>query len=152
MKDDEIIMQMPIVHGFKRIYRLRWVYHFADGTVKTGIWNGASNLFEDTAARINKTGLLTAQMQTEHIFRYGIKTVFECDGHDYISSKWIGTVSGGTGVGKWKKDAFVAAPHIMGLSFLTRTKRYTHFVDGTKSERLHRVNENIENIREHSIK
>jgi len=135
----------------KPIYRLRWVYHFVDGRIRPGIWNGASNRFEDTAASINKTCLLFAMIQSEDQIGYGVRTLFECDGHDYITAKWLGASSTGAPMGKWKVEAIKLEPDIIGLSFLTRKERICVFVDGSISRRQHRTDENIEKIREHNL-
>ena len=139
----------PRTGQVKPLFRLRWVFHWADGKVKQGIWNGSTNRFEDTAAYLNKTGLLVAQIQSEDFHGYGVRTVYECDGHDYLTAKWLGASGLGVPLGVWKVDAIKLEPAIMGISFLTRKERTTVLVNGTVMVRAHRPDEDQENLREH---
>ena len=150
---DKMIRSMIPVCGFKRIYRLRWKFHFVDGTVKTGIWNGASNNFNDQAASINKANLILAQIQTEDFYGYTIQTVFECDGHDYVTSRWVGV--GSANINRMissSSNVTNITPTIVGLLFQTRQETISVFVDGSVSRRVNPTNAKIENIREHKTK
>lgn len=152
LREQYIEQMTPRKGRVKPVYRLRWVFHFVNGKSKVGIWNGSSNRFEDSAACINKTNLIAAVIQSEDFYGYGVKTLFECDGHDYITAKWIGASSTGAPMGKWKVEAVTLSPDIIGLSFLTRKERVYVFVDGSISRRPHRVGEQIEKIREHNLR
>lgn len=151
IREKHIASMTPRTGNVKPVYRLRWAFHFSDGRVKYGVWNGSTNNFNDTAAAVNKTGLILAQIQREDFCGGGIQALYECDGHDYVTSKWIGAVSGGAVVGKWNVKSVKRAPDIIGLAFLTRKERVCVLVDGTIQRRPHRVDEKIENIREHSL-
>lgn len=131
------------------IYRLRWVFRWVDGKVRRGIWNGASNRFEDTAASINKTGLIQAAIEGEHVTGYGIKTLFECDGHDYASASWMAASSMPALIGKINAGSVRLIPDIIGLSFTTRNERVSVFVDGSISRRPNTEYEKQFKLREH---
>lgn len=152
LRDTYIAQMTPRKGQIKPVHRLRWVYHFVDGKSKVGIWNGASNRFEDSAASINKSNLIAAVIQSEDFYGYGVKTLFECDGHDYVTAKWIGASSTGAPMGKWNVEAVKLYPDIIGLSFLTRKERVYVFVDGSIRRRPHRAGEDIEKIREHNLR
>jgi hypothetical protein len=142
---------LPKRKGVYAVYRLRWVFDYADGKKRVGIWNGASNRFDDTCAAVNKTGIIRASIQAEHVTNYGILTAFECDGHDYASAKWVGAASVGCPIGKWKHDSYVVAPDIVGLAFLTRYERVVIYVDGSTSRRPHTDDEAKFKLREHNL-
>ena len=146
------INSMPAKKGnVKPIYRLRWSFHFLDGKIKYGGWNAATNVFKDSAASLNKTNLLFAVIEGECFDGYGITKFFVCDGHDYISAKWVGTCSSGSMVGKWKQDTITLRPDIVGLCFLTRKIRVTVLINGMVISKPHKQSEKIENLREHNL-
>lgn len=150
LREKHIATMTPTKGGTKPVYRLRWVFHFLDGKVRNGIWNGSGNRPEDKAEYINKTGLIRASIQVKDFYGNGIKDLFECDGHDYITAKWIGAVGAGSLLSKQKVNSFTLEPDIIGLSFITRKERVSVFVDGSISSRKHYKNETIDKLREHS--
>ena len=147
---EELIQTLKPRKGMiKPIYRLRWVFRFVDGKTKVGSWNGSSNNFNDSAASINKTGLLVAEIQGECFYGYTVKTFFSCDGHDYITSKWKGATNAGMPIGKWKKESYTVTPDIVGLTFYTRKTNACVLVDGRVIIQKNDPKRNLENIREH---
>jgi hypothetical protein len=152
IREQKLATMTPKKGRFRQAFRLRWVFRFVDGKVKVGGWNGASNRFEDSAASVNKTGLLVAEIQTEDFHGWGVKTVFSCDGHDYVTAKWFGATCTGVPVGKWEVDAVKLEPDIIGLTFLTRKERVSVFIDGSILRRPHRADDKYEQIREHTNK
>ena len=142
----------PRKGNVKPIYRLRWVFRFLNGKTRAGVWNGSTNNFSDSAASINKTGLLVAEIQGECFHGYGIKTFFSCDGHDYITAKWKAATNAGMPIGKWKKDSYTISPDVVGLTFYTRKINACVLVDGRVIIQKNNVNQNIENVREHKTR
>lgn len=130
----EIQEQLPPHKGYKRWVRYRLCFDYLDKPSYRGIWNGATNNFDDMIARVNKNGIVRAYIQAEDKL-YRVQTVFECDGHEYVTVKWIGGVSMGTGLNLFKKkDKFVLAPDVLGIAVLTRTHRFAFYVDGSMAQ------------------
>jgi hypothetical protein len=147
---NEQIKKFPKKLGFHHGGRLRWVFKFADRPDKVGMWNGSTNKFEESAAYISKTGIVYAAIQIEYIGQWTPITLFECDGHDYVSSRWIGATNAGMGF-SMPQDSFTAAPSIVGLSFITRSECVSCFVDGSISRRPLKASELKFKLREHRI-
>lgn len=141
---------MPKKLGFQNLGRLRWVFKFADRPDKIGMWNGSTNKFEESAAYISKTGIVYAAIQIEIVGQWTPKTMFECDGHNYVSSRWIGATSAGMGF-NLPVDRIKISPSIVGLSFVTRSECVSCFVDGSISRRPLNQNELKFQIREHRV-
>ena len=136
--------------GVKTLGPLRWVFKFADGRAdKIGVWNGATNNFEQSAAYLSKAGIVYAAIQWQQIGKWVDQTLFECDGHDYVSSRWIAATSAGTGMGIVGKHKL--SPNIVGLTFITRREAVSCFVDGSISRRSLTDYEKKFKIREHRI-
>jgi len=151
LREKHIESMTPRKGNVKPIFRLRWVFHWLDGKVKRGVWNGASNDFGSSAASINKSGLIFAGIEAEDSIGNGITKFYECDGHDYITAKWIAAGSIGAPIGKWNSESIKVTPDIIGLSILTRKERVSVFIDGSISSRPHKLVEKIEKIREHNL-
>lgn len=116
--------------GFQSLARLRWRFKFLNGKPdKVGVWMHSSNKFEETAAYISKTGILSASIECEVTGQWATKTMYECDGHDYISASWIAATSAGCGFNLPERT--VLPTNIVGLSFLTTREKVCCFVDGT---------------------
>jgi hypothetical protein len=151
LANDEALRHMPKRYSFQAFYRLRWNFIWVDGKTKTGVWNGATNRFEDSAASINKSGLLVAQIHGEVIHHCSQHVLFECEGQDYVTAKWIAATGMGTGIGNWKYDAVTLEPNIIGLSFVTRKERVCVYVDGSASRRPNTDEEKLFKLREHTV-
>lgn len=153
IRQQKIVSLQPKTGMVKPIFRLRWAFHYTNGKIKRGQWNGAANKFDQTAAAINKTGLVAAVIEGEHFDGNSIHQLFACDGHDYVTAKWFSLVGSGVPVGKmWDKiDAIKLPADIIGLTFLTRKERVSVFVDGSMLRRKHRKDDNYENVREHKL-
>jgi hypothetical protein len=146
---DTLKTQIPKKLGIQSFGRLRWVFKFADRPDKVGVWNNATNNFEESAAYISKTGIVYAAIQIEIMGQWTARTMFECDGHDYVSSRWIGATSAGSGIGL--KGKYQLSPSIIGLCFVTRTENVSCFVDGSMSRKPLSAYDKKFNIREHRV-
>lgn len=62
----------------------RWRFDYANGTSRTGIWNGTTR-FEDTAAAQKKEGLIAATIEGKHFLRRDIRVFVECPGQDFLN-------------------------------------------------------------------
>lgn len=148
--DEKLAKQTPLKLGVQTFGRLRWVFKFADNRPdKIGSWNGATNKFEESAAYISKTGIVYAAIQIEVIGQWVARTMFECDGHDYVSSRWIGATSAGMGIGL--NGTYKLSPSIVGLSFVTRKEKVFCFVDGSMTRRPLNEHESKFKLREHRV-
>ena len=120
--DEKLRNHVPRKLGFQNFGRLRWVFKFAnDRPDKVGGWNATTNKFEESAAYISKTGIVYAAIQIEFIGKWVAQTMFECDGHDYVSSRWIGATSAGMGINL--NGTYKLSPSIIGLCFVTRKEK-----------------------------
>jgi hypothetical protein len=149
--DSFSIERVPKKQGIRHLGPLRWVFKFADGRPdKIGVWNGATNNFEESAAYISKTGIVYAAIEWQPIGKWVNHKLFECDGHDYVSSRWIAATNAGCGIGisSGKKKLSNA---IVGLMFITRNKKVSCFVDGSISQKNLNEYEKKFNLREHRI-
>ena len=115
--------------GFEPLYRLRWRFDFADRPSKFGIWNGASSNFADSAAAVNKTGLIRAVIEGEKIGEWVIKPLFELDGHRYVTSQWI-RLANASMLMDSKVNSASLPSSLIGLSMLTEDKKFIVYVDG----------------------
>jgi len=148
--DEKIRKEVPRKLGVQTFGRLRWVFKFADNRPdKIGTWNGASNKFEESAAYISKTGIVYAAIEIEVIGQWIARTMFECDGHDYVSSRWVGATSAGMGFNL--NGSYKLSPSIIGLCFVTRKEKVFCFVDGSISRRPLNQYESKFKLREHRV-
>ena len=136
--------------GKSIIYRLRWVFHFADKPTIRGIWNGASQNPSDMAAFKNKSGLIMACIEGELGNTGQIKTMLEVDGHLYASCQWemaaISPAILNPQIVKAKTSGF-----IIGLSMLTADTKNTIYIDGSGTSRPLTVSERQFKITEHKL-
>jgi len=116
--------------GFQPLYRLRWRFDFADKPSKIGVWNGASNLQSDSAMMVNKTGLIRACIEGEKIGEWVVKTLFEMDGHNYVTAQWIRLANAGIMINKDVQTASLPSS-LIGLSLLSSDKKFIVYIDGT---------------------
>ncbi len=149
IKDQKLREQVPNSLGLQSLARLRWKFIFHEKNARIGVWNGATNRFEDSAASINKTGLLVAQIQVEVIGHWTTQIVYECDGHDYVSARWIAATKGGNALAKWNQNSYKLSPTIVGLAFITRKERVCVFADGRIDRRKNTDYELKFKLREH---
>lgn len=118
--------------GFNPIYRLRWRFDFIDRPSKFGIWNGASNNFSDSAAAVNKSGLIRAIIEGEKTGDWVVRPLLEMDGHAYVTSQWVRLANASQLMSSDVQKASLPSS-LVGLSFLSSDKKYTVYVDGTCS-------------------
>lgn len=132
ISDEQLKEKMQFKLGIQPFGRLRWVFFFKDRPKKIGGWNASSNIFNETAASINKTGLVCARIEIEITGHWVPQVAYECDGHDYVSASWLVGAKAGVPLGResWKKDSYKLVNDIMGLSFTTRKERVYVMVDG----------------------
>lgn len=112
----------------KSTFRLRWRFDYADGKIKRGVWNGASDVETDQAWRISKDGLIRAAIEGENLRTYEEVVFVEVDGHRYASAQWLGYSKVGNVLGV--KHAVTPRAHIGGLSFLTDAEKITAYTNG----------------------
>ena len=95
------------------LYLLRWRFDFADKPVRYGMWSQAGTRDEDKASFVNTAGLVRASIEGKNVSTREIKTLAECDGHDYVLFKWNAAyISHGS---------FSAGKHVLtGLKLVTR--------------------------------
>jgi len=113
------------------LYRLRWRFDFADRPSRRGMWSNPGNAV-DSAAMVNKTGLVRAAIEAEHRETFATTTVLECDGHDFVNFEWIaGTPAPHLG--------FAGTAHlkgmIIGLSLVTSDLLQSVHIDGQITQR-----------------
>lgn len=146
---DYLKANLPKFAGFQPIYRLRWVFHFADKRTVRGVWNGASHAISDMAAFVNKQGLTRACIERELGNTGQIDVAIEIDGQSYASCQWI--CAG-------KIPAFLTTLNVIkqkvtgsviGMTMMTNDHKYSVFVDGTgKVDKLTDAEKNFK-IAEH---
>lgn len=113
-----------------RLFRLRWRFEFANGKApRTGIWDGTSNNFGDSAAAVDKNGLLRVLIQAEdRLNNVGqMLTLVDCPGQEYASMQWeaysrLPGFFAGAGI--------TPRAHVSGLSILTTDEKITAWVSG----------------------
>lgn len=75
-----------------RLYRLRWRFDFAGKNPKYGIWNDSGGkqdeAFGSSAWCTNKNGLVRASIEGECQHTWAVKTLVQCDGHDFVNFWW----------------------------------------------------------------
>ena len=133
MQDAELKRQLPRNFGYSPMYRLRWVFHFADGRVKTGAWNGTSQNPQDMAAYVDKTGLLWACIEGEKVGAWTTKELARIEGQDYMTTNWRAALNAPA----FGDKDYVAPGAIVALEMVGRKSTKRVFVDGTVQEVQH---------------
>ena len=113
-------------------WRLRWRFDYSGRGTKYGSWNCSSPLQKDMAAFQPKEGLVSASIEGESTHTFEMRTFYECDGHEYVSCQ-------GEAYGKIRNPLGITGagnPMVFfsGLSFITRDKKVTVFIDGTMQQ------------------
>jgi len=144
--DEQLEKQLTPIYGFKFKYRLRWRFDFVDGKTKYGIWDGASDLFKDKAAAVNKNGLLRASIEGEKIGEWTVKTLLEVDGHKYVSAEWLASAS----VGAFGNGSSTSPGTIVGLGFILDDKKVWIYKNGTGGSRMLTENDKKFKLLEHT--
>jgi hypothetical protein len=112
----------------KMTYRLRWVFHWADGRVKRGMWDQSVEGCPHTSAAMqNTTGLLYACIEAMDC-NSATRTVVECPGQDFKLFQWKAVQDmqmAARGGGGAKGHAFVN-----GLSLVSRTHHHVVYHSG----------------------
>jgi len=140
---------LPKIYGVLPWYRLRWRFDFLDGKVRYGIWDGAGDRLDDMAAVVNKTGLARAVIEGEaHHDGYGIKPLFECDGHMYAMARWRAAAP----LPIFPKGSYKSPGKVIGLQFLLANGyKVTVYKDGqTKTELMDEYEKRFANF-EHRL-
>lgn len=148
MNDQELKRQLTPVYGVTPFMRLRWRFDFVDKSSKYGQWNYASQAdVKAMAAFVNKTGLIRASIESEKVGSWSIRTMYECDGHDYASMEWVTATS----VPLFTKKSYIRTGQMIGLSILTATHKTTVFIDGQIKTRPLDSYETKMKLTEHSM-
>lgn len=148
MNDAELKRQLTPVYGVTPFYRLRWRFDFADRQSKMSQWNYASqNDVKAMAAFVKKDGLIRASIEGEKVGSWVIRTLFECDGHEYASMEWMTATS----VPVFINKTVIRAGQMIGLSILTAKEKTTVFIDGQVKKRPLDQYETKMNLTEHSM-
>lgn len=134
-----------------RLFRLRWRFEFAGGKApKTGIWDGTSSNFADSAAAVDKTGLLRVLIQAEDRLNNvgAMITLVDCPGQEYASMQWeaysrVPAFFQGAGISP--------RAYVSGLSILTRDEKITAWVNGKITRTPLTENDKQWSILEHSL-
>lgn len=103
-----------------KIYRLRWRFEFTNKAAKYGQWSKPAARTEDTAAYVNKEGLLFAVIEGECMQSNQIERIVECAGWDFVNFEWVQTFAPPRAM---KGSVVVPMPRsnwLMGLSLVTR--------------------------------
>lgn len=128
--------------------RLRWRFDFSDRPSKFGQWNYASQAdLKAMAAFVKKDGLVRASIESEKVGSWSIRTMFECDGHEYASTEWMTAAS----IPVFTKKTVIRPGQMIGLSILTATHKTTVFIDGQVRTRPLDAYETKMKLTEHSI-
>lgn len=148
MNDAELKRQLTPVFGITPFMRLRWRFDFADRPSKYGQWNYASqDDVKAMAAFVNKTGLIRASIESEKVASWSIRTMFECDGHEYASMEWVSAAS----IPLFDKKSYIRPGQMIGLSILTATRKTTVYIDGQIKTRPLDSYETKMKLTEHSM-
>jgi hypothetical protein len=139
---------MRPVHGYRPIYRLRYRLDFRDRKSKIGFWNRADTDITQQVWSAKKDGLTRVSIEGEKLGEWTVKTMLECDGHEFATMRWVVAAS----IGGWKIGKYKVPPRIIGLTIVTATQAATVFVDGTgKCEQLSEYEKSFPHTKEHSI-
>ncbi len=148
---DEILERdLKPIYGFKPKFRLRWCFDFANKPTRYGGWNDTRQLegiTNEMAWTVNKDGLIQARIQGEKLGEGINRTLFEMDGHEYSSARWVTAAA----VGGWWSGTKTVSPTVIGLTMIGRDKAATIYVDGTGSMLPLTEYEKKHKIKEHSI-
>lgn len=101
------------------MYLLRWRFDYVDRPSRWGQWARAATLETDMAYYQNREGLVRACIEAKDQVTREVKTIVECDGHDYVNFSWMAEYRGGTG-----------ETHHLGLMMTTREKHVKAFAIG----------------------
>ena len=77
-----------------RRYRLRWRFDYANGTTAKGMWHLPQGNPEGQAAIAYNTSVIRASIEGEDCETFEVMIMAECDGHDFVSLKWMKLVVG----------------------------------------------------------
>lgn len=115
-----------------RFFRLRWRFEFGNGKpAKVGVWDGASDLPQDSAWAVNKTGLARAIIEGEDVSTNEVLQFVVVEGSEYASMQWEAySKSPSLGFAKSKINSVKLRPYVSGLSILTRDNKATCWVNG----------------------
>lgn len=133
-----------------------------DGREKHGIWDNSGGTNADSAWVVKKEGLVRASIEGESwADRSTVKTLYECDGHQYVSSQWIGLVRPQMAMipkelikidpNSGQPIDLKLVPRICALVFITRTERITVLADGSKHTEALTVEDQKFKLHEHRV-
>jgi hypothetical protein len=107
------------------LYLLRWRFDFSDDRpAKYGMWSLPATREEDMASRVNTTGLVRASIEGKEVSSRVVKTIVECDGHDYVVFEWNAAFIGGINPTKGGRH------QLLGLKLVTRDLELNVFPTG----------------------
>lgn len=132
-----------------KTYRLRWRFDFAGKPSKFGVWNLATENPANKACFVDKTGLVRASIEGEDIETFKTVTLFECDGHEYVSCQGEAFVKVSNVLGL--SGSQQPRVHLSGVSFLTREEKVTAHCNGQVTRRPLTDKEKSFNFEEHKL-
>jgi len=99
-------------HG--SLYLLRWRFDFAGKPCRYGMWSLPATREQDMASRVNTENLVAASIEGKDVQTRAVKTLVECDGHDFVVFEWNAAYVGGINPAKGGLQMTV------GLKLVTR--------------------------------
>lgn len=110
-------------------YLLRWRFDFQTGGSRFGLWSQTGNLESDGAWRQLRAGLEVkrAYIEGKHYVSGVIRTLAECDGHDFVMFEWMANAFFDPFSVRGNKTPYTS---IAGLSMVCREKIISVMTDG----------------------
>lgn len=113
-----------------RKYLLRWRYDYPNGS-KMGMWSNPGDRKANQAWCQNKEGLVRASIEGKDLVTKEIKTLAECDGHEFRVFQWMAAAKIPVGL----RGSVKPASQLVGMKILTSEKEIAIFDTGQKAER-----------------
>lgn len=113
-------------------YDLRWRFDFAGRPSRYGKWSNPGKSDELKACYQNKEGLVRAAIEGQHVVTQQVKTLAECDGHDFVNFQWMAVAM--MPVGLIGKAQPVHA--LVGMKIITRDVELCVTADGALLRRV----------------
>jgi len=129
-------------------YRLRWRYHYKNGTTKYGMWSRAAE--EDDHHNLawanHKDTLKVAAIEGKDIRTSEIKTLVDCQGHDFVNFQMM-AIAMCPSIFPKGVTALRPITQMIGLSMTTRNKLVEVFDTGEITMRDRTEKEKNGNLR-----
>lgn len=115
-----------------KLYDLRWRFDFVSRPTRWGKWSAPGKTPEMQAWCNNGEGLVRASIEGRHAITQEIKTLAECDGHDFVNFQWLAvamTPASLVGIAK-------PVHALVGLKIVTRETEIGVAADGSVATRV----------------